>query len=49
MAAKCESCGTVGIKDAFYTKQRNYCSAACVKAGQKKTDEKDGVKNIYCA
>lgn len=35
--AVCENCGAIGVKHSFYTKLRNYCSQACVKAAMDKS------------
>lgn len=32
IAATCERCGAVGIKHAFYSKSKRFCSLACSKA-----------------
>ncbi|XP_050521898.1 polycomb protein Sfmbt-like [Daktulosphaira vitifoliae] len=36
--AVCENCGAIGVKHSFYTKLRNYCSQACVKAALEKSE-----------
>lgn len=36
--AVCENCGAIGVKHSFYTKLRNYCSQACVKAAMEKSE-----------
>lgn len=36
--AVCEKCGAIGVKHSFYTKQRNYCSQACVKSAMDKSE-----------
>lgn len=30
-AAVCEKCGAIGVKHAFYTKERRFCSLACAR------------------
>lgn len=35
----CENCGAIGVKHSFYTKLRNYCSQACVKAAMEKSED----------
>lgn len=32
--AVCEHCGSIGIRDAFYSKTKQYCSMACSRAVQ---------------
>lgn len=36
--AICENCGAIGVKHSFYTRLRNYCSQACVKAAMEKSE-----------
>lgn len=36
--AVCKNCGAIGVKHSFYTKLRNYCSQACVKAAMEKSE-----------
>jgi len=35
--AVCINCGAIGVKHSFYTKLRNFCSQACVKATMEKS------------
>jgi len=37
-AAQCENCGRIGVKHAFYTKKRNFCSLQCSKASFRKNE-----------
>uniref|UniRef100_A0A2S2QRS8 Polycomb protein Sfmbt n=1 Tax=Sipha flava TaxID=143950 RepID=A0A2S2QRS8_9HEMI len=49
--AVCKNCGAIGVKHSFYTKLRNYCSQACVKAAMEKSEvfsfesQKDNTNN----
>ncbi|CAG7704205.1 unnamed protein product [Allacma fusca] len=42
--AKCEHCGKLGVKHAFYTKKRNFCSNSCVRAASKTTGNVERAK-----
>lgn len=32
--AVCEKCGAIGVKHAFYTKERRFCSRACARSSE---------------
>ncbi|CAM1302880.1 MBTD1 (predicted) [Pycnogonum litorale] len=37
--AVCEHCGSIGIRDAFYSKTKQYCSMACSRAAQNNSSQ----------
>lgn len=34
LTAVCEKCGAIGVKHAFYTKERRFCSRACARSSE---------------
>lgn len=36
--AVCEKCGAIGVKHAFYTKERRFCSRACARSSEHAAD-----------
>ena len=34
LLAVCEKCGAIGVKHAFYTKERRFCSRACARSSE---------------
>ncbi|XP_008548633.1 polycomb protein Sfmbt isoform X1 [Microplitis demolitor] len=39
--AVCEKCGAIGVKHAFYTKERRFCSRACARSSEHTTSTAD--------
>jgi len=39
--AVCEKCGAIGVKHAFYTKERRFCSRACARSSEHTTPTAD--------
>ncbi|TGZ47018.1 Polycomb protein Sfmbt [Temnothorax longispinosus] len=39
--AVCEKCGAIGVKHAFYTKERRFCSRACARSSEYSTPTAD--------
>lgn len=41
LTAVCEKCGAIGVKHAFYTKERRFCSRACARSSEHTTSTAD--------
>ncbi|XP_011311275.1 polycomb protein Sfmbt isoform X2 [Fopius arisanus] len=43
--AVCEKCGAIGVKHAFYTKERRFCSRACARSSEHNSTNADSTRS----